>query len=734
MTIKGDIDEIRFRNDENGYTILVLDADGEPVTCVGTFPPVSEGEFLKLEGNFVTHAKFGRQFKVESVSSSAPETADGIVRYLGSGVIKGIGPKTALAIVSHFKEKTLEVMELAPYMLARVKGISKQKAAQIGAEYSQIKQMKDAMIFLRQSGVTANMAMRIYKVYGENTVAAVKANPYKLIEDVSGIGFLTADKIAAETGIARDSEFRIRAGIIYTLNAGGEKNGNTFLPCDALAAEAAKLLGLDDTLVSGAMENLVLSGVLRNVNNGETDGLMLSSVYRAEKSAATKLVELVALANRLSVDCDEEIAEFERAENISLHATQKDAVKSAVNSGVSVITGGPGTGKTTIIKCILSVFSTQKISCLLMAPTGRAAKRLSESTGQDASTIHRALMLSPGNYGGGGEMLNAGAVIVDEFSMVDVFLLNSLLSKLREGTKLIIVGDKDQLPSVGAGNVLQDILQSDAVPVVNLTQIYRQSDESLITLNAHAINRGEMPVLSDKKSDFFFIKKTSQAEIAEEVIGLATERIPKFLKSDCSRVQVLCPMKNGLAGTNNINAMMQARLHGVKKADIDTDEQRFVIGDRVMHTANNYLLEWKKMGRWGVESGEGVFNGDTGYIEDVRSDSGEIDVLFEDGRRVTYTSDIRYQLSLAYAVTVHKSQGSEFDAVIMPIYAANYMIMTRNLLYTAITRAKKIVILVGEEYNIKKMVDNNYIAKRYSMLKNFILEAQNKYSLLYGNN
>ena len=672
MTLKGDIDEIIFRNNENGYTILVLDVEGEPVTCVGTFPPVSEGEFLSVDGNFVNHPKFGRQFKVESATSDEPETADGIVRYLGSGVIKGIGPKTALAIVSHFKERTLEVMEHAPYMLARIKGISKQKAAQIGAEYSQIKQMKDAMIFLRRNGVTANMAMRIYKVYGENTVAAVKTNPYKLIEDVSGIGFLTADKLATEMGIAKNSEFRIRAGIVYTLNVGGEKNGNTFLPNDLLATEAAQLLKTDVSLVENTVENLVLEGVLKKVDNGETAGIMLSAVYRAEKSAATKLVELTALANRLSIAADEEIAEFERSENITLHIAQKDAVKSAVNSGVSVITGGPGTGKTTIIKCILSVFSAHKISCCLMAPTGRAAKRLSESTGADASTIHRALMLSIGDYGGGnGEMLNAGAVIVDEFSMVDVFLLNSLLSKLREGTKLIIVGDKDQLPSVGAGNVLQDVLQSGAVPVANLTQIYRQSEQSLITLNAHAINRGEMPVLTDKKSDFFFIRKSSQAEIADEIIGLATERIPKFLKSDATRVQVLCPMKNGLAGTNNINAMMQSRLHGSVKADIDTDEQRFMIGDRVMHTANNYLLEWKKIGKWGVESGEGVFNGDMGYIEDVRSDSGEIDVLFEDGRRVTYTADIRYQLSLAYAVTVHKSQGSEFDAVIMPIYAAN---------------------------------------------------------------
>ena len=731
MVLKGEIDDIIFRNDENGYTILVLDCDGEPVTCVGTFPPSTPGEFLELTGNFVVHAKFGKQFKVESVSSSEPDTLDGIVRYLGSGVIKGVGPKTALSIAMHFKEKTLEVMEFAPYMLARVKGISKQKAAQIGADYALVKQMKDAMIFLRENGLTMNMAMRVYKVYGENTVAAVKTNPYRLIEDVAGIGFLTADKLAGEMGIAKDSEFRIRAGIIYTLSSGGEKNGNTFLPQDMLTEESAKLLKIDVTALGDAIDNLVVSGALKRVEQDGVDGLMLSSLYRAEKSAATKLVELVALANRLSVDCDEEIAEFERAEKITLHSAQKDAVKSAVSSGVSVITGGPGTGKTTIIKCIISVLKAQRIKFALMAPTGRAAKRLSESTSESASTIHRALMLSPGNYSGG-EMLDAGAVIVDEFSMVDVFLLNSLLCSLRDGTKLIIVGDKDQLPSVGAGNVLQDILQSGAVPVVNLTQIYRQSDGSLITVNAHAINRGEMPVLSDKKSDFFFIKKTGQAEIAEEVIGLATERIPKFLGSDASSVQILCPMKNGLAGTNNLNSLMQSRLHGVKRADIDTDEQRFVIGDRVMHVANNYLLEWKKIGAWGVESGAGVFNGDMGYIEDVRGDSGEVDVLFEDGRLVTYTPDICYQLSLAYAVTVHKSQGSEFDAVIMPVYAANYMIMTRNLLYTAITRAKKIVILVGEEYNIKKMVDNNYSAKRYSMLKDFICDAQNKYALLYG--
>ena len=731
MIISGEIDEVRFRNEENGYTIAVLDCEGEPLVCVGAFPPVSEGEYLSLEGDFTVHPKFGKQFKVTAVQAVRPDTLDGIVRYLGSGLIKGIGPKTALAIVDKFGKETFNVITQNPQRLASVKGISKQKADEIAQSYLKIENMRQAMVFLQGHGIPLGTSLKIFKRYGDDTVNALTQNPYRLVEDVDGIGFITADKIAAKLGVERDSEYRLRAGILYTLKEAADKSGNTFLPYGTLISEAAALLGADEKNIENTLDTLAVSRAVKTVetDEGET-AVMLLSAYRAEYGAAQKLVTLLSSGDMTERDCSEDIAEFERAENIKLHETQRKAIELAAGGSVAVITGGPGTGKTTIVKCILSVLDKRGIKTALMAPTGRAAKRMSESCGREASTIHRALMI--GREGDGSdEPVSAGAVIVDEFSMVDVYLFNTLIKRIQPSVKLILVGDSDQLPSVGAGNVLKDVISSGVVPVVRLERIYRQSGESLIVENAHRINAGKMPELGSKNEDFFFVRAGTPQEIADAAVGLAAERIPKFLGVEPYRVQVLCPLKSGVAGSVNVNKQLQKRLNagGVY---IETEDYRYIEGDKVMHIANNYNLEWRKITGGIAESGEGVFNGDLGVIAEIRPQSGEIDVRFEDGRFVTYTADVRHQLVPAYAITVHKSQGSEFDAVIIPVYGGNPMIMTRNLLYTAVTRAKRLVVIVGEQYTVKRMVENDYIALRYSMTKKFLQDASARETLLFS--
>lgn len=734
MLVRGSIEELRFRNEENGFTIVVLDCEGEPLTCVGTFPPVSEGEYVQLEGDFTVHPKFGKQLKVKSVNTSRPDTLDGIVRYLGSGLIKGIGPKTALAIVDKFGTATFDVIASNPDRLATVKGVSKAKADEISASYAKIESMRKAMVFLQSYSIPLGTSLRIYKQYGDDTVKVLSENPYKLVEDVEGIGFVTADKIAARLGVEPNSEYRLRAGILYTLLSSAEKSGNTYLPQSELIESAAALLHADPDRVEEVIDSLIIS---RAVKITETDeggkGVMLLALYRAESGAAQRLIEHIHAADLTERDCSEEIAEFERAENISLHPVQKKAIELATGGAVTVITGGPGTGKTTIVKCILAVLSHRGVKAALMAPTGRAAKRMSESCGMDASTIHRALMLGRDRREDSEEPLRAGAVIVDEFSMVDVYLFNTLLKRVPPETKLIFVGDSDQLPSVGAGNVLKDVIESGVVPVVRLERIYRQSGESLIVENAHRVNGGEMPVLDSKNEDFFFCEAKSAQEIADTTVGLAAERIPKYLGVEPYRVQVLCPLKSGLPGSVNLNKMLQKKLvHEVGGAFVESEDYKYIVGDKVMHIANNYNLGWRKQFYGTVEEGEGVFNGDLGIIEEIRPGTGEIDVRFEDGRYVTYTQEVRGQLVPAYAITVHKSQGSEFDAVIIPVYGGNPMIMTRNLLYTAITRAKRMAVLVGEKYTVKRMVENDYVALRYSMLCKFLVDADARETLLFG--
>lgn len=736
MVIKGSIDEIRFRNEQNGYSIIVMDIEGEPIITVGTFPPVAEGEYLTLTGDFVIHPKFGKQFKATNVSNAKPDTLDGIIRYLGSGLIKGIGPKTALTIVEHFGIKTLDIIENQPYRLTGIRGISKAKAEEIVSAFGALKSMQDAIMFLQGHNLSLNMSLKIHKYYGSDVIAKVSTNPYKLIEDIDGVGFLTADKLARSLGIERTSDFRLRAGIVYVLKDSGEKNGNTYLPMEDILSEVKKLLGIEDTeALEKNIQALVLEHRIKLTDIDGINCIMLTSTYRTEKNAATLLVKLSNDSGNIKHEVISEIAEFERANNILFHDQQKVAIESGINEGVVVITGGPGTGKTTIIKCILFILNKFNLRTALMAPTGRAAKRLSESTGDEAKTIHRALMMDADSnfYKTDGEKLVADVIIVDEFSMVDIFLFNTLLSRLSAGTKAIFVGDKDQLPSVGAGNVLADILASGIIPTVALSQIYRQAEQSLIVTNAHLINSGMMPDLKCVTKDFFFSNGRDAGEIAKTVEGMVNTRIPKFLDIEPFKVQVLCPMKNGLAGSINLNKLLQNALNPHKdNRELIEEDYCFRVGDKVMHIANNYNLEWKRHIGYMAEDGNGVFNGDLGVIRDIRIESGEIDVFFEDGRVATYTQDIRNQLILAYAITVHKSQGSEFDAVVVPIVSGNYMIMTRNLLYTAITRAKRMVVLVGSESNIKRMVDNNYIAKRFSALNKFIVEAKQSIEILYS--
>ena len=732
MKLRGEIADVRFRNEENGYTVAVLDVDGEPVVCAGLFPTAVEGQPVVAEGEFVMHPKFGKQFKATAVSEVRPDTADGMVRYLGSGVIKGIGPVLAMRLVNAFGLKTFDVIEYTPNRLSEVSGISKKKALEISEAYGKIKIMQDAVMFLQKYGITLNTALKIYAEYGKDTVQIVSKNPYSLIEDVDGIGFYSADKIAQSMGVTKNGAFRVRAGIVFTLKESSRTSGNTYLPEDQLISGVAELLSVGTDCIVPVVEQLISERKLRRFEFEKTS-IMLTSMYRVEKGVATALVKLIDYADKLEYDCQPEIAAYEKINSINFHENQKKAISLAINSGAVLITGGPGTGKTTIIKCIMSILGNLGMTYSLMAPTGRAAKRMSEATGGEASTIHRALGLKREEYLEESEPLSSDVVIVDEFSMVDIFLMKSLLDHINPGTRLVLVGDKDQLPSVGAGNVLADIKNSGIVPCVELNCIYRQALESLIVSNAHAINRGDMPVLDKTDKDFFFMHAGSPDAIADKVVDTVSRRLPKYLGVRPDKIQVLCPLKNGPAGVINLNVRLQQTLNGNNTEKIVSDDYGYSVGDKVMHTVNDYDIEWKIVSGYNIVEGKGVYNGDIGYISEINVSRRELTVDFEDGRRAVYSGEMIGELQLAYAITVHKSQGSEFDAVVMPVVSGAPVILTRNLLYTAITRAKKLVVLVGEEYNVKKMVKNDYVAKRYSALTYFIKDAEYEVKMLFGN-
>lgn len=743
MKIEGTLEDIIFRNEENGYTVGILDFKGTMVTIVGKLISANEGENLSLEGEFVKNKKYGYQFSFTSYETIMPKTLAGIEKYLSSGLIRGVGPVTAHNIVSYFKYNTFDIIEMAPERLSEIKGISKDKAMEIGLKFKELKSLQNAVMFLQGYNISTNMALKIFEIYSDKTVEIVKNNPYRLVEDIDGIGFLTADKIAKSIGIPSESEFRVRAGLIHSLNNSTEKSGNTYLPKKMLISQAAEVLELNEDdyieLFESAIESLVNDKTCMVMWHKETEIILLTKYYRYESGIAQKIALLNGAINKQQLDVSKDIKFFEERNHLSFHEEQKNAIQNSINSGISIITGGPGTGKTTIVKCIIEILKQNGQEIMLLAPTGRASKRLSDATGEDAKTIHRALDVNPFASGGSrfvhneNNPLKTNCVIIDEVSMVDVMLMFSLLKALPRDCKLILVGDKDQLPSVGAGNVLGDLLDSKVISTTMLTKIFRQADNSLIISNAHLINQGVMPVIDNSSSDFFFEEKFDLGEIKNSVVDLVTRRLPNFTNLESNQIQVLAPMKAGVCGIDNLNRTLQEIINppAPSKFEISVGLNTLRVGDKVIQTANNYNLVWKRQINFLEEEGEGVFNGDIGYIEMIDYQTNETVVMFDDGRRCIYPRTEIGDLSLAYAITIHKSQGSEFDVVVIPVIAGASIILTRNLIYTAVTRAKKMVVLIGEKKNLKRMVSNAYTVKRFTLLKDLLIESVEKVSKLF---
>lgn len=720
-------DETVFRNEENGYTVLVVKAGKSRVSAVGIMPPIAVGEKLRITGDWTEHPVYGRQIKVQSIEIEKPTTLSGIEKYLSSGMIRGIGPATAKLLIRAFGEETLDVLYSQPEKLLDVPGIGQKRAQMIQESYAEQAQQREAMVFLQSYGVTPALAVKIYKRYGENVRQVITRNPYRLVEDVEGIGFKTADRIAASLGIEQSSEYRLSAGVKYTLSEATAGAGHCYLPRPELALAARRLLGSDADTIDRTIDSLILSHdisaqILPCDSGEEVVALYLPSTYRAESEVARRLREMIdAMPDSMASDLTAQIDELERIEGLAFHTQQRQAIETAVTHGMTVITGGPGTGKTTIIKCIIKLLSVHG-DVALAAPTGRAAKRMSEACGMEAKTLHRLL-----EYGGEeGDFarsednpLEIDTLIIDEMSMVDIFLMRSLLRALVPGTRLIMVGDADQLPSVGAGNVLRDILDSGVIPSVRLTEIFRQDEKSMIVYNAHRINRGESPRLNAKGSDFFFERAVSPSDAAKRIVTLCSARLPGFLGLDPVRqMQVLSPTKKGECGVWMLNQLLQAEFNppASGKHERVRGDTTFREGDKVMQTRNNYQLKWKKDGAIGIEDGQGVFNGDIGFVTFIDPQEHVMEVQFDDERTATYEGGDVDDLELAYCISVHKSQGSEFPVVIMPAVGGPPMLLTRNLFYTAVTRARRMVMIVGRENAIEQMIANVNTRRRYSAL------------------
>ena len=717
--LRATINETMFRNEENGYTVLQCRAGRESVTVVGIMPEVAPGEQALFRGEWMTHPQYGKQFKAAACEIMAPSTLLGVERYLGSGLIRGVGPATARLVVQQFGLKTMDILSEHPERLVEIAGIGPKRAAQIAESFREQYATRQVMVYLQSYGVSPSLAVKISKAYGNRAKEIIQENPYRMVEDIEGVGFLTADRIALSIGVAADSPSRLSAGLIYALQEAAAANGHTFLPIDELLQTAGRLLRVEPELLETHLTGLLLARKLRSHVVDGVEGVFLPQMFQAEAEIARRLRDLQnASQTVMDGTAGIQIRAFEKENDIRFSETQKKAISMAAQQGLLVITGGPGTGKTTIINCILSLLDSGSV--LLAAPTGRAAKRMSEATGHEAATLHRLL-----EYGGEEgsftrdeeNPLDCTCVIVDEMSMVDVFLMRAFLRALKAGTRLILVGDADQLPSVGAGNVLGDILKSGTVPSVRLTEIFRQAESSLIVRNAHAINRGEQPVLNQKGGNFFFERRPYGEDAARSIVELCSARLPNFLHSgDPLRdIQVLAPTKKGACGVLALNALLQAALNppAPDKGEIAYGDKVFRRGDKVMHIKNNYQLEWT--GADGRE-GTGVFNGDMGAVLSVDTEEKAITVLFDDERTAVYEYAMLEELELAYCLSVHKSQGSEFTCVVMPVVGGPPMLLTRNLFYTALTRAKRLVVLVGREDAVAAMVNNNHIARRYTAL------------------
>jgi len=731
MKISGTIRDIIFRNNDNDYTIIEVSQGLLSLIATGKFPIVGAGEEVELEGDYVMSPKYGKQFAATKISVKKPTDTESLIKYLSSGLISGVGIVTATNIVNNFKLETLNVIEKEPEKLAKIKGISERKALEISNAYNNIKKMQQAVMFLQKYEISTNMAVRIYDTYKDKTESVLKKNPYQLIVDVEGIGFKTADQIAFNMGVEKDSIFRMRAGVLYCLTELSEKQGSTVIEREKLSEMTVGLLSLPSEYqgeVESIITNLEIEGFLKGTTLGDERAVSETKLYNMEKYIAEKLKLLLNSSPAFHVDINADMSEYERVHNITLHDGQKAAITAAINEGVVVITGGPGTGKTTIIKAILKILSSRGLKTKLLAPTGRAAKRMEEQTGEFASTIHRGLEMG---YNGAKlsflrneqNPLEEDVVIVDEVSMIDLYVASALLKALRPGTKLIMVGDKDQLMSVGAGNVLKDIIESGEVPVSYLSQIYRQEETSKIIVNAHLINKGEMPDLMEKSNDFFYSSSFMAEDVALEIVDMVSRRIPSFREDITSKdIEVIIPQKTGACGTNAVNLKLREALNPASsdKAELELHKTVFRVGDKVMQTANNYEQEWVKEENGLLVSGSGVFNGDMGFIDQINNKSGEVYVTFEDGRRAGYSIVDLEDLIHAYAITVHKSQGSEFDVVIIPVLGGNPMLYNKNLLYTAVTRAKKMVVLIGKKNNIYHMIKNEYQLTRNTLLKKFL--------------
>ena len=729
--INGYVDHIIYRNADNGYTVLVMICDEEEVTCVGTFSDIAEGENIEAHGSYMDHPMYGRQFAVKSFEEKAPKDEMAIERYLGSGAIKGVGIALAARIVRRFKSDTFRIIEEEPERLAEVKGISERKAMEIADQVNAKRDLRQAMIFLQQYGISTTLAVKIYNTYGQEIYGILKENPYRMADDVDGVGFRTADEIASHVGIRMDSDFRIRSGIQYALLQASNE-GHTYLPMPELTQRASNLLQIEPEYIEKHYMNLAMDRkiIMRQVD--DTTQIYASSFFYMEANTATMLKQLNASFEVPDIEIEERLRQIEKQTKMDLDEHQVEAVKEAVRNGLLVITGGPGTGKTTTINTIIRYFELEGMDIFLAAPTGRAAKRMSETTGFEARTIHRMLELNGGMEGNAGferneqNRLETDVIIIDDMSMGDISLMYALLKAIAAGTRLILVGDVNQLPSVGPGSVLKDIIDSNEFHTVKLTKIFRQASTSDIIVNAHKINRGEPVSLDNKSMDFFFLKRYEADKIINVTLQLIKQKLPKFVGASEYDIQVLTPMRKGLLGVDRLNGILQMYLNPADKRKREKEHGNTIFreGDKVMQTKNNYQLEWEIRSKYGlcIDKGTGIFNGDMGIIEEINDFAETMTVSFDEGRMVEYPYKLLDELELAYAVTIHKSQGSEYPAVVIPLLSGPRMLMNRNLLYTAVTRAKKCVTIVGNDTTFNQMIQNNSQLKRYSGLRDRLTE------------